>query len=109
MPRRLFLGCEPRSRLSAPPGLLLILASIKLLGPERVKGIEDSDCLARVQHRHRQLQRLASVISEERYSGMSAAGSAIEAVVPRPYYNQDHVLLYPAGDVTSYRSQRLHY
>jgi hypothetical protein len=30
-------------------------------------------------------------------SGMSAAGSAIEAVVPRPYYNQDHVLLYPAG------------
>jgi hypothetical protein len=30
-------------------------------------------------------------------SGMSAAGSAIEAVVPRPYYNRDHVLLYPAG------------
>src|ERR1700730_1242247 len=30
-------------------------------------------------------------------SGMSAAGSAIEAVLPRPYYNQDHVLLYPAG------------
>jgi len=30
-------------------------------------------------------------------SGMSAAGSAIEAVVPRPYYNQEHVLLYPAG------------
>jgi hypothetical protein len=30
-------------------------------------------------------------------SGMSADGSAIEAVVPRPYYNQDHVLLYPAG------------
>ena len=30
-------------------------------------------------------------------SGMSAAGSAIEAVVPRPYYSQDHVLLYPAG------------
>jgi hypothetical protein len=30
-------------------------------------------------------------------SGMSAAGSVIEAVVPRPYYNQDHVLLYPAG------------
>jgi hypothetical protein len=30
-------------------------------------------------------------------SGMSAAGSAIEALVPRPYYNQDHVLLYPAG------------
>src|SRR6267142_2676590 len=30
-------------------------------------------------------------------SGMSAAGSTIEAVVPRPYYNQDHVLLYPAG------------
>jgi hypothetical protein len=30
-------------------------------------------------------------------SGMSAAGSAIEAVVPRPYYNQDHVLVYPAG------------
>jgi hypothetical protein len=28
---------------------------------------------------------------------MNAAGSAIEAVVPRPYYNQDHVLLYPAG------------
>src|SRR6267378_3212261 len=30
-------------------------------------------------------------------SEMSADGSAIEAVVPRPYYNQDHVLLYPAG------------
>jgi type IV secretory pathway VirB10-like protein len=30
-------------------------------------------------------------------SGMSAAGSSIEAIVPRPYYNQDHVLLYPAG------------
>ena len=30
-------------------------------------------------------------------SEMSTAGSAIEAVVPRPYYNQDHVLLYPAG------------
>jgi hypothetical protein len=30
-------------------------------------------------------------------SGMSADGAAIEAVVPRPYYNQDHVLLYPAG------------
>ena len=30
-------------------------------------------------------------------SGMNAAGSAIEAVVPRPYYNQEHVLLYPAG------------
>jgi hypothetical protein len=30
-------------------------------------------------------------------SEMSAAGSAIEAVVPRPYYSQDHVLLYPAG------------
>jgi hypothetical protein len=30
-------------------------------------------------------------------SGMSAAGAQIEAVVPRPYYNQDHVLLYPAG------------
>src|SRR6202171_370871 len=30
-------------------------------------------------------------------SGMSAAGSAIEALVPRPYYSQDHVLLYPAG------------
>ena len=30
-------------------------------------------------------------------SGMSAAGSAIEAVVPRPYYNQEHVLLYPVG------------
>src|SRR3984885_7588699 len=30
-------------------------------------------------------------------SGMSADGTAIEAVVPRPYYNQDHVLLYPAG------------
>src|ERR1700720_931425 len=28
---------------------------------------------------------------------MSADGSAIEAVVPRPYYNSDHVLLYPAG------------
>jgi len=31
------------------------------------------------------------------HSGISADGSAIEAVVPRPYYNQDHVLLYPAG------------
>jgi hypothetical protein len=30
-------------------------------------------------------------------SAMSAAGSAIEAVVPRPYYNQEHVLLYPPG------------
>src|SRR3979411_2298574 len=30
-------------------------------------------------------------------SGMSVAGSAIEALVPRPYYSQDHVLLYPAG------------
>jgi len=30
-------------------------------------------------------------------SAMSAAGSPIEAVVPRPYYNQDHVLVYPAG------------
>ena len=30
-------------------------------------------------------------------SGMSAAGSPIEAVVHRPYYNSDHVLLYPAG------------
>src|SRR4029077_10363982 len=30
-------------------------------------------------------------------SAVSAAGSSIEAVVPRPYYNQDRVLLYPAG------------
>jgi type IV secretory pathway VirB10-like protein len=30
-------------------------------------------------------------------SGMNAAGSSIEAVVHRPYYNSDHVLLYPAG------------
>ncbi|HVR23807.1 MAG TPA: hypothetical protein VMU26_10825 [Candidatus Polarisedimenticolia bacterium] len=30
-------------------------------------------------------------------SGISADGAAIEAVVPRPYYNRDHVLLYPAG------------
>jgi hypothetical protein len=30
-------------------------------------------------------------------SGMSATGSPIEAVVHRPYYNSDHVLLYPAG------------
>jgi hypothetical protein len=30
-------------------------------------------------------------------SQMSAAGSAIAAMVPRPYYNRDHVLLYPAG------------
>jgi hypothetical protein len=30
-------------------------------------------------------------------SGMSADGSAIEAVMSRPYYNQDHILLYPAG------------
>jgi hypothetical protein len=28
---------------------------------------------------------------------MSAAGSPIEAVVPRPYYNQAHVLVYPPG------------
>ena len=28
-------------------------------------------------------------------SGMSVTGSAVEAVVPRPYYSQDHVLLYP--------------
>jgi hypothetical protein len=30
-------------------------------------------------------------------SGMSTAGSSIEAVVPRPYYSEDHVLVYPAG------------
>jgi hypothetical protein len=30
-------------------------------------------------------------------SAMSALGSPIEAVVPRPYYNQDRVLVYPAG------------
>src|SRR6267142_3970461 len=30
-------------------------------------------------------------------SGISADGSAIEDVVPRPYYNQDQILLYPAG------------
>jgi hypothetical protein len=30
-------------------------------------------------------------------SAMSTVGSPIEAVVPRPYYNQDHVLIYPAG------------
>jgi len=30
-------------------------------------------------------------------SAMSAAGSPIEAVVPRPYYNRDHVLVYPPG------------
>jgi hypothetical protein len=30
-------------------------------------------------------------------SAVNAAGSSIAAVVPRPYYNQDHVLLYPAG------------
>jgi hypothetical protein len=30
-------------------------------------------------------------------SGMSAAGAPIKAVVPKPYYNKDHVLLYPAG------------
>jgi hypothetical protein len=30
-------------------------------------------------------------------SAMSAAGSPIEAVVPRPYYNKDHVLVYPPG------------
>src|SRR5260370_14958806 len=29
--------------------------------------------------------------------GMSAAGSPIEAVMPRPYYNKDHVLVYPPG------------
>jgi len=37
--------------------------------------------------------RLLTALNSE----MSADGSAIEAVVPRPYYNQDHVLLYPAG------------
>jgi len=30
-------------------------------------------------------------------SAMSPAGSQIEAVVPRPYYNRDHVLVYPPG------------
>jgi hypothetical protein len=30
-------------------------------------------------------------------SAISADGSAVEAVVPRPYYNQDHLLLYAAG------------
>jgi hypothetical protein len=30
-------------------------------------------------------------------SEMIARGAAIEAVVSRPYYNSDHVLLYPAG------------
>lgn len=30
-------------------------------------------------------------------SAMSAPGLPIEAVVPRPYYNKDHVLVYPAG------------
>src|SRR6202045_1058009 len=30
-------------------------------------------------------------------SAMSAAGSPIEAVVPRPYYNKDHVLVYTPG------------
>jgi hypothetical protein len=30
-------------------------------------------------------------------SAMSGAGSPIEAVVPRPYYNKDHVLVYPPG------------
>src|SRR6202011_4149888 len=30
-------------------------------------------------------------------SGMIARGAAIEAAVSRPYYNSDHVLLYPAG------------
>jgi hypothetical protein len=30
-------------------------------------------------------------------SGMSVAGSPIEAVVLRPYYNSDRVLIYPAG------------
>jgi hypothetical protein len=30
-------------------------------------------------------------------SAMSAAGAPIEAVVPRPYYNKDHVLVYPPG------------
>src|SRR5882762_9008577 len=37
--------------------------------------------------------RLLTALNSE----MSADGSAIEAVVPRPYYNQEHVLLYPAG------------
>jgi hypothetical protein len=30
-------------------------------------------------------------------SEMIARGAAIKATVPRPYYNSDHVLLYPAG------------
>src|SRR6266436_4685642 len=30
-------------------------------------------------------------------SAMSAAGSPVEAVVPRPYYNKNHVLVYPPG------------
>ena len=30
-------------------------------------------------------------------SATSAAGLPIEAVVPRPYYNKDHVLVYPPG------------
>jgi len=30
-------------------------------------------------------------------SEMIASGAAIEAAVSRPYYNSDHVLLYPAG------------
>ena len=30
-------------------------------------------------------------------SAVSAPGSPIEAVVPRPYYNREHVLVYPAG------------
>ena len=37
--------------------------------------------------------RLLTALNSE----MSVDGSAIEAVVPRPYYNQEHVLVYPAG------------
>ena len=37
--------------------------------------------------------RLLTALNSE----MSVDGSGIEAVVPRPYYNQEHVLVYPAG------------
>jgi hypothetical protein len=37
--------------------------------------------------------RLLTALNSE----MSVDGSGIEAEVPRPYYNQEHVLVYPAG------------
>src|SRR5258708_34139163 len=63
--RRFYLGCEPRSRLSVPQELLLTRPSIKPLGHEQEKGGKGSACLAQAQHKHRQLQPLASVTSAQ--------------------------------------------